>query len=145
MIVRIYEEKDYEEVASLVESSLPRSLPRRLGGVGVVVEEESRIVAFAWALCAPDSEIACVEFFVVAEDRRDRKIYGPLVITKLLEALKIIGVKEVIGLLVDGEAYTESTVRIYHGVGMTANRGYVVNGNIQTILEGIQARYGRKQ
>ncbi len=144
MIVRKYEEADYDQVYVLVAKNMSRKLPDKLGGCGVVIEEDTKIVAFCWALTSPDSDIACVEFFVVAEEKRDQKIYGPVVIARLLLEVKKMGAKEVIGLLVTGEQYTDSTIRIYHDVGMVANHGWIVNGNIATVLEGIQKRYGGK-
>lgn len=144
MIVRRYQSEDYDQVYVLVAKTMPRKLPEKLGGCGVVIEIETKIVAFCWALTAPDSDIACVEFFAVAPELRDQKMFGPLVITRLLMELQKAGAKEVVGLLADSEQYTESLVRIYNEVGMVANHGYVVNGDIQRVLEGIRHRYGGK-
>lgn len=141
MIVRCYANDDYNAVYDLVAKTMSRNLPIHLGGLGVVIEEEGQIVAFSWALVAPGCDIGCVEFFCVAPEKRDQKIYGPTVMTRLLIELQKFGVKEVVGLLVDGESHTESLARIYHDVGMTANHGYVVNGNIERILDGIKKRY----
>lgn len=141
IVPRRYVDADYEQVKELVNKTMPRQMPERLGGCGVVLEEDGKIFAFCWALTAPDSEIACVEFFTVEEEKRAQKIHGPMVITKLLMELQSMGVKEVVGLLVSGEPYTESLTKIYHEVGMTANAGYVVNGAVETILTGIRKRY----
>lgn len=142
MIIRRYEpETDYAEVKALVEKTMPRNLPERLGGVGVVIKEDSKIVAFCWALTSKDSDISCVEFFAVDPEYRNKKKYGPMVILNLLMELRKEGAMEVIGLLVEGETYTNSLCRIYNEVGMVTNKGYVVNGFIDKILDGIRKRY----
>lgn len=146
MEIRLYTDDDYVEVkefVSLNHESQGRNLPERLGGLGVLIKEDNKIVAFCWALYSDFSDISCVEFFAVDKEKRSKKIYGPLVINTLLVELMKRGVKEVVGLLVSGEEYTESLSRIYVDVGMTLNQGLVAHGFIDNIIKKIAIRYNK--
>lgn len=144
MIVRRYiEEKDYDEVKELVESSLPRDLPRNLGGLGIVLIDEDKIIAFAWALVAKGSCIGCVEFFVVDESKRQQRIYGPTIMVALLTEMKEFGVKNVIGYLTEQGTHTDYLLKVYNEVGMIQCKGVVVNGDIEVVLGNIFKRYDK--
>lgn len=145
MIVRRYRDEDFDQCNLLVVKCHDDPLPQKLGGVGVVIEEDDRIVAFVWALTSDDSEIACIEYFVVAEDKRGQATYAPLVMTRLMVELEQLGKTRIIGLVVEGAPYTESMMRIYKHVGMTTKKGYCVGGVPKHIVDGIKNYYGRKE
>jgi hypothetical protein len=143
MIVRKFEEADYDQVALLIKSCKQGILPQYsdLGGYGVVIEEDLIITGFVWALTSPDSTIVYVEYFAVAEEKRNQKIHGPMLMTKLIYDLAKMGKSKICGILKDGASYSESLSSIYKDVGMEISQGFVVSGDAKTILDGINSRY----
>jgi hypothetical protein len=141
VIVRRYTSEDYEQARELVRKGGLGVLPEDLGGYGMVVEEDSRVTAFVWALVSDDSPIACVEYFVVSEEKKGQKIHGPLVMMKLFIELRKLGKRTIIGFLKEGSADVEGLVRCYSGTNMDQQKGWVVRGEIGQIIEGLKERY----
>lgn len=136
------ESKDYLEVKRLCDTDYKLSeLPERLGGIGVVACDDNKIVGFAWALSSIDSDIACIEYFVLKKEYRSKAAIAALMMLILFDELERFGVKRVIGMLSNQEIYTKSLVRAFKEVGMIVNDGFLVHGELGTIKSGTKKRY----
>lgn len=138
MIVRDYIDSDYEKVFELV-SKEQGPLPEKLGGVGIIIEEDDDIIGFIWCLISNKSEIAFEEYFVVREDKRNA-LYGAVLQTRMFKKLADMGIKTVCACFKDFAPYTETLVKIAGDIGMSIQKGYVVSGDPYALFNNLMKR-----
>jgi hypothetical protein len=138
----IFDENHHlEEVKRLVQDEYKlNTLPERLGGKGVVGISDG-IKGFAWALTASNSDIACVEYFVLHHEVRHEQGLAAKMMLFFYDELEKFGVKRIIGLLSKEAMYTKSLVRVFTELGMASGEGFVVCGDIGIIKKNMIERY----
>jgi len=113
LTIRPFQESDREAVNAILLASGLTELPKRVGALGFVAEEE-QIVGFIWAVTAPDTDTAYIDDFCVLPSLRNGGI-GLALITYMISFLISIGKTRVLGMVIEGGP--TSVARMYRLAG----------------------------
>ena len=115
-------------------------MPRNLGGYGILIRERGVVIGFIWALISKDSVIASIDYFGVIRRKRGNGVHGPLLMMRMLNDLKRMGKERIVGYMKIGAEYTGMLARLYGSVGADISEGYLIEGDIPTLIENTKRR-----
>lgn len=148
MNIREYQVDDYEQANALSiaygQNKLPQ--PSKMGGYALVAEEEGKIEGFVWALTAPVSSTALIDYFFVKEERRDKGVLATLLMSRMLVDLMKKGKNNIVGVIKEEAPHAESLARLYRLMGMDVSKAYLITGDAKPIIDHMMKAFnGTKQ
>lgn len=139
MTIREFIESDRKEVDALLLRCNVDASPKHIGTYSCVIEQDKKIIGFAWAFADDMTKTACIDYFAVDAGKRNG-FYALYLMQSVLSRLFVGGYEKVVGVLPDQGDFTPSLLKMYASLGMSIKHSSVVSGNINSILKALPER-----